>query len=323
MKLNELGHCGIMVNYACNAACRHCLYSCSPKREKNYMQKNTAAKIGKLLQDGGCRHVHIGGGEPFLNFEGLLTVINTLAQYNVYIDYVETNAFWARNEQKVCEYINKLLHAGVDTLCISIDPFHAEYVPPFLPIKLYELCKKHNMGCFLWKANFIKTLSNLDMNITHTRNEFEENLQKDYIKNTADFYNIRYGGRAMNIEEEYTQKQPYNNLLSTQKCSSLISTEHYHIDLHAQFIPSGCTGIIIPFSEITTEIKAGKYPVVDALINKGIKGLYDFAVVKGFKPKPEYTSKCAFCIDIREYLSFNFDFSELNKEHYIASKTYY
>ncbi len=323
MKLNGLGHCGIMVNYACNAACRHCLYACSPKREKGYMTKEIASKIGELLQKGGCRHVHIGGGEPFLNFDALVLVIETLAKYNVYIDYIETNAFWVINEKKAIEYIKKLQSVGVDTLCISIDPFHAEYVAPIYPIKLAELCKKLDMGCFLWKANFISVLSKTDMKITHKREEFERELSKNYIKEIADFYRIRYGGRAMNIEEEYCEKHSFKELLSSQKCSSIISTEHYHIDLHASFIPSGCTGIIMPFDEIVAGIEKGKYPLVDALVNGGVRELYDLACERGFSPQERYTSKCALCIDIRQYLSQNYDYAELNKEHYIASKSYY
>ena len=69
LSAGTLNHGGLMVNYQCNAACRHCLYSCSPARNPGYVNESSAEEICRLLYKGGCRSVHIGGGEPFLDFE--------------------------------------------------------------------------------------------------------------------------------------------------------------------------------------------------------------------------------------------------------------
>ncbi|MDR1574861.1 MAG: hypothetical protein LBS37_02540 [Treponema sp.] len=58
-----------MVNYRCTAACRHCLYACSPTRRAGYLSREVMREICRLLRKGGIGSVHIGGGEPFLDFE--------------------------------------------------------------------------------------------------------------------------------------------------------------------------------------------------------------------------------------------------------------
>ena len=147
----RLRHGGIMTNYQCTAACRHCLYACSPERSGGYISKATAEEISVLLREGGCRSVHIGGGEPFLDFDGLIELVQTITNAGIAVEYVETNAFWATDERLIAQRLRALLGAGVRTLCISLDPFHAEYVAVNLPLYLADICRRTNFGFFLWQ----------------------------------------------------------------------------------------------------------------------------------------------------------------------------
>ncbi len=316
MKITNLGNGGIMVNYVCNAACRHCLYACGPKREKGYMSASTAKEVGKILRENGCNSVHIGGGEPFLNFDGLVSVIKELAKEKIYIDYIETNAFWVKDEIKAKRFVKELLLLGVDTFCISIDPFHAEFVAPSLPLKLSKLCQNLGMGSFLWKQNFVKILEKGDMDKSHTREEFEKIISKNYVCDIADYYGIHYGGRAINIEEEYYEKIDAKKLLAKSPCKNLLSTNHYHIDLHGNFIPPICTGLQIPLKKITNKIEKGEYKALDALLFGGVQSLYELAKSEGFELDKAYTSSCAMCFHIRHFLAKTKKYSELNLEHY-------
>ena len=81
--VERLYHGGIMANYQCTAACRHCLYACSPERSGGYISKAVAEEISSLLRKGGCRAVHIGGGEPFLDFDGLLELVQTVTSAGI------------------------------------------------------------------------------------------------------------------------------------------------------------------------------------------------------------------------------------------------
>ncbi len=313
-----------MANYRCTAACRHCLYASSPTREGGYITEDCAQKVAMLLKKGGCRSVHIGGGEPFLDFEGLITLINSLGDQGIFVDYIETNGYFAKNEEKVKGYIKRLLEVGVDSLCISLDPFHGEYVPPALPLRLSALCEKYGMGSFLWKRQYVKELSVLDMNRHHSREDLSAVLDKNYIAKTANSYGIKFGGRAVNIEEEYANKKPVYELLNAQPCHSLTSTDHFHIDMHMNYVPPGCTGFVIPLIEMVNGLEENKYPVFEALLKGGIKALYEFAIDNGIQCSEKgYTSSCNLCFHLRESLSKTGKYKELLSEHYTASRMYY
>jgi len=322
-KLQRLHHGGIMANYQCNAACRHCLYACSPDRDSDYISKEAAEEICGLLVKGGCRSVHIGGGEPFLDFDGLINLLETARKTGIRVEYIETNGFWAENEGKAEKYLHALTRAGADTLCISLDPFHAEYVPFVLPLRLAEICNRNHFGYFLWQERFLQSMARVTPTKAHSRAALEEQISSSYIIDIARRYGVNMGGRAVNIEKEYVKPTPTHDLLDGSPCRKLLSTDHFHVDLYGNFIPPGCTGIAIPLKEAVEGIPEGKYPAFEALLSGGVAGLLKFAKEKGFVPEDEYTSSCALCFNIRRWLSENADCPELDRSHYEASLTYY
>lgn len=75
---------GLMLSYKCTGACKHCMYSCSPEWDadwisgadlKNYLSQLSATirpspyGRGNIDLNSG---LHFTGGEPFLNFDLLL-----------------------------------------------------------------------------------------------------------------------------------------------------------------------------------------------------------------------------------------------------------
>ena len=191
LNTGTLTHGGVMVNYQCSAACRHCLYSCSPTRRPGFMSEESAEEICRLLRKGGCRSVHIGGGEPFLNFDGLLMMIRKLKKAGINLEYTETNAYWAADISENKETIEKLklLSAiGAKCFCISIDPFHAEYVPYGAALNLAKLCEKTGFDYFLWKGEYIPALSRLDPGKAHSRADMEKNLSGKYVLSELKVY---------------------------------------------------------------------------------------------------------------------------------------
>jgi hypothetical protein len=310
LNAGTLYHGGIMVNYQCNAACRHCLYSCSPKRKAGYVNKDSAEKICALLRKGGCRSVHIGGGEPFLNFESLVMMIRALNHAGVNLEYIETNAFWITDASKARDQLERLLAEGANTLCISIDPFHGEHIPYGAPLALAKLCDKTGMGYFLWRQEFLPALSHLDPEKTHL-------LSKESIVKIARQYGVIYGGRAVNIEKEMHISHNVEHFAGdAAPCKNLLSTGHFHVDMEGYFIPPGCTGIRIPLEEVIEDIPREKYPAFDALYYNGVSGLLELALQNGFTPdNAGYPSKCSLCFYLRKFLSEK-NFAELDQNHY-------
>ena len=324
IRTERLNHGGIMANYRCTAACRHCLYACSPERTDGYISVDNAKTVSRLLREGGCRSIHIGGGEPFLDFEGLLLLVRTVTSLGVRVEYIETNAYWAQDYRETASRLRELTKAGADTLCISFDPFHAEYVPIELPLNLAAICQEVGFGYFLWQERYYSVLSRLDRDKTHSRAEMEELISPRYVIETARNYALHMGGRAIGIEAEYSPSKPAEDVINNNPCYGLLSGGHFHVDMYVRYIPPGCTGIAIPLDEAVHGIPNGKYPVFEALLSGGVAELMKYAAKLGFETDPKgYPSGCALCFHIRRWLCENAPSPELGAEHYIESIKYW
>ena len=86
--IDHLDSGGVITNYYCTSACGHCLYGCSPRWEKEYISEDTLIKNLQRINDLNCQAVHIGGGEPFLDPDGLKKVIETARSLKVRVEYV-------------------------------------------------------------------------------------------------------------------------------------------------------------------------------------------------------------------------------------------
>jgi hypothetical protein len=261
-------------------------------------------------------------------------MVKKLKKSGIKLEYIETNAYWAADgvsskEGAGREKIERLLEEGADTLCISIDPYHAEYVPYGAALALAELCEKHGMNYFLWRQEFLPPLSHLDSAKTHSREDMEKALSGEYINTTARRYGITYGGTAINIESEFGTLRPAESYADdSTPCRNLLSTSHFHVDMDCNFIPPRCTGIHIPLSQAIDGMPDGSYPVFEALYKGGISALLCLAREHGFVPDNAessfrgYPSKCNLCFYLRSFLAKK-DFPELDKNHYEEALKYY
>ena len=65
---------------------------------QKYIDSETSKINIKKIKSFGCNSIHIGGGEPFLNIEGLFKFAEIAIKEKMNIDYVETNASWYKDE---------------------------------------------------------------------------------------------------------------------------------------------------------------------------------------------------------------------------------
>ncbi len=302
--ITRLDSGGIIPLYKCPAACRHCMYGCSNERNSDYITKQQADVLCESLVDLGVFSMHIGGGEPFLNFDKLCDLISSMNTYNITVDYIETNAAWISDnlsDGKICGMLNKIKDIGGNCLLISIDPYHIEFIPLYKPIRLANLCNKVGLDYFIWKQSYIAPLSKLDVKKKYSRDELQKVLGKDYIHKTAVSYGLGYNGRALNIAREYNQQIPLATILKSAPCRELSGVSHYHADLNGKFIAPRCTGIAVDIEDLKN-IKEDKYFIFLTLRNNGINSLYNYAVNKNFKAKQSYVNKCELCYEIRKFL---------------------
>jgi len=127
--IKKLRSGGLITNYFCTSSCKHCLYNCNPQWEKRYIDPIAAEKSLKTLRMLGCRSVHIGGGEPLLRPEKLAAVLEIADALGVSAEYVETNSSWFKELDSATARLRRLHNQGLNTLLVSISPFHNELIP--------------------------------------------------------------------------------------------------------------------------------------------------------------------------------------------------
>ena len=305
--MNTPMYSGIILNYNCPAACRHCMFASAPSCPKEYLTEEGAEKLCSILAEAGTVSVHIGGGEPFVNFSALCSLIRVMNRHGIGVDYIETNAFWCTGEEIGRQRLLKLRELGVDTVMISVDPFHIEYVPLERPLLLLKLLNDMEFDYFIWQERYLRRLMKLEKNRTYTKEELEKALGRHYITDTAREYGLGMNGRALAIAGEIYPAKPAAEWITGEPCTNLISTVHCHLDLYGNVIPSGCPGLAAAAEDyLNGRIEQEKYPVMHRLLYGGTEALYGYAAERGFVPdEAGYPTKCAFCYAMRSYLEEN------------------
>lgn len=304
LNITHLSSGGLITNYYCTSRCGHCLYCCSPHRDKRYIDAATARQNLKIIRRLGCQAIHVGGGEPFLNPEGLLQVLSLAGEAGVRIEYVETNSSWYRDPDSAVTLLRELKDRGVDTLLISISPFHNEHIP-FQQVKgVIEACRRTGLAAFPWVSGFYKELDAFDPRTPHRLAEYEAQFGPDYLRGIPARYWIHFGGRAVQTFAAVLPTLECAAILNRDRrgCRELLDVSHFHLDLFGNYIPGLCAGLAIQADDLGSPLNPEKYPLLAQLHESGINGLWDVAREHGFRGAGAYLSKCHLCQDIRRYL---------------------
>jgi hypothetical protein len=318
---------GIITNYFCTSRCGHCLYNCSPQWEKEYITPQTAEKNLRAVRSLGCRSVHIGGGEPLLRPEGLAAVLKIAEDLGVAVEYVETNSSWFKDSRSAEAFLTDLHARGLDTLLVSISPFHNEHIPFFKVKGVIEAARHAGVGIFPWVTDFVSDLSQLDPHKTHSLAEFSKLFGRDYLLQVLERYWIHMGGRALMTYGPLMGDKSYQQILdeSPANCyDELSSTSHFHIDLFGNYIPGLCSGLAIARGHLGKPLSDESYPILTTLGRHGIRGLVKMAAEDlGYIPQKDlYINKCDLCNEVRTYMALNnyWDSTELKPEEFYLGR---
>jgi len=316
IKLPPLEGGGIILTYRCTNRCKHCLVAASPERENRWLDKNAAAEIfGFIKNNSPGAEIHIGGGEPFLNPQCLLDIVETAFERGIRLSYVETNAFWGNNPNKYEPVLKELYKLGLRSILISVSPFHAEFIKPQTSVNAIKMVRGvfGYAGAFVWIAEFLTMLSKHG----ETQNFNIETMSDEMIRRAADMYYLIPGGRCGYSKPAVSMKRSAKDFFITNCGRELLSTAHFHIDAYGNYMPGGlCGGIsMCDYKETGGEINLNDKPLLKILYNEGVKGLYETALKSGYTELADgYCGKCHLCVDIRKFFfndSENNEFGEL------------
>ena len=137
--------------------------------------------------------------------------------------------------------------------------------------------------------------------------------EEDIRRQLTSVMYIHPGGRAAELLARYLPCHPADTLLKQDCRESLSSPVHAHLDYEGNYLTGFCSGLRIGESAgfdlqdlYENGVSLNRYPILEILIHKGVKGLYKWATETGFSPKSEgYVSPCHLCLHIRTHLYFH------------------
>jgi hypothetical protein len=306
LHIKHLSSGGLITNYYCTSKCRHCLYCCSPNWERKYIDPETTRRNFQKIKELGCHAVHVGGGEPLLNPEGLLQVLKIARELEVRVEYVETNSSWYKDQDSARSLLAELKKTGLATLLVSISPLHNEYIPFYKVKGVIEACRSTGLTPFPWISDFYKEIDALDDRVPHPLAEYHRSYGDDYLKRMPARYWIHPGGRALLTFKEVFDLKDHPSILAANRrgCSELKDVSHFHLDLFGHYIPGLCSGLALHGDDLGQAVSSQKYPLLATLFESGINGLFQLASQRyGFRTSGQFTSKCHLCLEIRRFLA--------------------
>jgi hypothetical protein len=267
------------------------------------------AEIFTRIKTLGCNAVHIGGGEPLLHPDKLGNLLDLAGNIGVKLAYVETNSAWFVGPKEARSTLTSLKRRGLSTLLVSISPFHHRFIPFRRVRGVMDACRETGVAVFPWVAEFIPDLAAFEPDATPSPESYTERFGDAYFVEVLRRYWVHMGGRALETYAEVLPKKSPAQILDANRGSctrELSDTSHFHIDLFGSYIPGLCSGIGIAMEDLHAPLGAKKYPLVECLVSRGIRGLYDYAVQDwGYLPAHRgYINKCDLCTEIRAYLFF-------------------
>jgi hypothetical protein len=239
-----------------------------------------------------------------LNPAGLEKVLEAATRAGVRVQYVETNSAWFRDLGQAVQILAGLKQRGLDTLLISLSPFHNEFIP-FDRVKgVVRACEEAGINVFPWIEEFWPELEALGDSRPHRLAEFKARFGPDYLRNLPGRYWVHMGGRAV---VTFAQELPLRPLSELEPqcgpCRELVDTSHFHIDLYGSYVPGLCSGLAFDQALLGGPVPREDHPVLTRLFESGPWGLLDWAQGRaGFSPQKAYLNKCHLCLDIRAHL---------------------
>jgi hypothetical protein len=312
---------GLILSYYCNSACKHCLYNCGPRWEREAITTEALEEaLEAVIVWPRPPQVHFTGGEPFLHFQRLLEGTHMAVERGIRC-YVETSASWCMDEIDVRRRFSELKHAGMQAILVSCSPFHAEKIPPVRTLLAVRAALEifGPQGTIVYLPEFLKIVQQFELERPTPLSRYEEILGKEEAGRILwGGYGIISGGRSGYHLGHLVPSYPVEAFEGATCAAEILHAHHSHFDLYGNYISGFCGGLTVgswrALPQLLNDYRAGYYPLlIEKLIVDGPYGLYTLARENyGYRAlEGGYAGKCHLCVDVRRHLAEEEGFAEL------------
>jgi pyruvate-formate lyase-activating enzyme len=299
---------GLILTYRCSIACRHCLFCCSPDLPGAVMTVQQAVETILDFHELG-RVVHVAGGEAMLYPDVVLEATRRAGEAGKPPHFVETNAFWAVDDELTEHRLRELKDAGLVGLLISTDLYHQEFVPADNFLRCRRIARE-----VFGPDNVLAS-------------DADEQVVRDFERHAGDPEHIaaqvrggapRLVGRSAKEFAQYMPLRPIEELAldptwhgpnDGMACAQQYDPDsmwEVHVDPYGNI--QTCCGVLLGHVKngpVHEQAKRGwlrNNPIAATLSDEGPVGLLPLARKHGYKPRDAYPQKCFLCYEMRYLL---------------------
>jgi len=302
--LKNIPFLSFIISYNCTNECKHCALQGSPNQDKTTIELEDVRRcLEDITSNYLISEVGFFGGEPLLNFDLLISLIEEVKSFGIHKIGLPTNGYWGKNESLAKDYAQKLKKAGLFRISFSVDAFHQEFISIDTIKRALRAAQEAGIE---WIAVLSQYLGSQD-----EKNVFNEQTKAmtDELSKEFEFFHqinseLNVLGRATS---ELTSYFPMTAALS-DKCM-VFKVPMFMIDPNGWVFHHSCHGICIgnakkqSLSKIINEFKYRKHPIIGKVAAKGgLQNLVDMAIEKGYEPLSGYADKCHICSSVRNFL---------------------
>jgi hypothetical protein len=264
----------------------------------NYL--TDAAAVSKL------ESFMIFGGEPMLYPERAMTIIETAHQMRISKIEMITNGVWGKNGEAAEKLAMKLKTAGLNTIHVSVDAFHLQYIPIEYPRNAALASLKAGIESVTWNVAVIESIGATNKYGKKTV-QILKKLQT--IRIEANPVKIIPAGRAIHNLRQYFQHSSLHGPCEGEPLTGNTLTDSESICVE----PSGSACICwnlpignaksVPLRRLITEYEWQRNTITRTLVREGPTGLLRLPEASSFQfQEKQYINKCHLCIEIRRAL---------------------
>ena len=130
----------LMPTWHCDVACHHCVFESSPRLTRTLGLDLALEAIAQAAGSTAARRVTLSGGEPFLRADYLLAIAKAAASSGLAFRVVSNGTF-GRDARAANELLTELLSIGVESISISWDAFHEQFIEPSAVAAAIKACR--------------------------------------------------------------------------------------------------------------------------------------------------------------------------------------
>ncbi|WP_158369647.1 radical SAM protein [Cellulosimicrobium cellulans] len=181
----------ITIDSRCNARCAHCCFSCSPRSEDRLSDDRIRALVAEALDSKDVDEVGLSGGEALLRPDLVFEIIRAVSGAGKRSTLV-TNGFWGQTPASARSQLERLRSAGLSSMTVSYDDFHAAFVPVRRIRNILDANKHVELPCML----------NLAVTRTHTADALLAELGESVLRTRVTKFPVLPVGAAQSLHPD-------------------------------------------------------------------------------------------------------------------------